>query len=110
MRRFTGNKTAGILFQNNAKKFLQPNLLNKQDIEHNNNIDKTNYHNYSQNSNSSNLNSFVTPDLDQASNLLIALQGIQLVTSRSNVILIAVGGIVSRFVNFFSYKKITNGI
>lgn len=96
VRRFTGNKTAGILFQNNAKKFLQPNLLNKQDIEHNNNIDKTNYHNYSQNSNSSNLNSFVTPDLDQASNLLIALQGIQLVTSRSNVILIAVGGIVWR--------------
>lgn len=71
---------------------MQQNLLIQQN---NNNIDEKKHLKYSQSSASSNLNSFALPDVDQASNLLVALQGFQMATSRSNVILIAVGGIVS---------------
>lgn len=43
---------------------------------------------------SSNLNSFA-PQQDQGLNLVALIQGAQIVASKSNVILIAVGGIVS---------------
>lgn len=44
----------------------------------------------------SNLNSFALPNNgDQAGNLLVLLQGFQMATSRSNVVLVAVGGIAS---------------
>ena len=43
------------------------------------------------------LNAFALPPAgDQAGNLLVLLQGVQMATSRSNVVLVAVGGIVWR--------------
>ena len=46
-------------------------------------------------STSSNLNPFAANN-DQTTNLLVLLQGFQMVASRSNVVLFAVGGIVNR--------------
>ncbi len=48
---------------------------------------------------SSNLNPFGSSgDFSTTANALVALQGIQMVASKSNVMLFAVGGIVSRFI------------
>jgi hypothetical protein len=96
MRRFTGNK-ANYFFQNNANKFL---ANQHHQLDNKLNDDEQSYQKNAasrfQNS-SSNLNSFSFPT-DQTSNLLVVLQGFQMATSRSNVILIAVGGIVRTFV------------
>ena len=87
MRRFTGNNTL------RTKSFFSTSSLLNFD---NNNqaaskIDKDlqSMHN---NQVSSNLNSFS----NQTSNLLFLMQGLQIVTSQSNIILFAVGGIVWR--------------
>ncbi len=53
---------------------------------------------------SSNLNSFSLHN-DQTNNLLFVLQGFQMVTSRSNVILVAVGGIVSFLIRIEIYHS-----
>ncbi len=87
MRRFTGNNTL------KTKSFFSTsNLLNfDNDNQSASKIDKDlqSMHN---NQVSSNLNSFS----NQTSNLLFLMQGLQIVTSQSNIILFAVGGIVWR--------------
>lgn len=97
MKRFTGSKSAGLLFQNNASKFLQQNLENMQAKS---SAEEKAYQKEMltrQMSSSSNLNAFAPQQgSDHANNLMIVLQGVQMATSRSNVVLIAVGGIVWR--------------
>ena len=95
MRRFTGNKT-NYFFQNNANKFLanQHHQLDNNKLNDDEQSYQKNAASRYQNSvATSNLNSFSFPT-DQTSNLLVVLQGFQMATSRSNVVLIAVGGIV----------------
>lgn len=62
---------------------------------HNGNNDKKEMQSISYSSNNSNLNPFGASSNDP-NNLLVALQALQVVTSKSNFILIAVGGVVWR--------------
>ena len=108
MRRFTGNK-ANYFFQNNANKFLanqHHNQLDNKLNEDEQSYQKNAASRFQNSATASNLNSFSFP-ADQTSNLLVVLQGFQMATSRSNVILIAVGGIVRTIylfnINFLIY-------
>lgn len=95
LRRFTGNKSTSLLFQNNATKFMQ-NFPQQQQPGN----DQLKKEMMSRKLSGSNLNSFALPNNgDQAGNLLVLLQGFQMATSRSNVVLVAVGGIVSSKLN-----------
>jgi mitofusin len=98
MRRFSGNK------QFNPNTMFAKNLFNlassanqssnPQDI-----INQKESQARSYQSDTSNLNAFssvTSNNNDQTNNLLILLQGFQMVASRSNVVLFAVGGIVWR--------------
>lgn len=93
LKRFTGNKP-NMFFQSNANKFL--NLQGGVQGGHDEKArQKELQARYTQTN--SNLNSFALPNSNSdASNLLVILQGFQMATSRSNVILVAVGGIVWR--------------
>lgn len=96
MKRFSGNKSTAALFQTSASRFLQQNMSGGKTVDE----DKA-YHKEMmsrQMSHGSNLNSFAPANnqTDHANNLLVLLQGFQMVTSKSNVVLIAVGGVVWR--------------
>lgn len=95
LRRFTGNKSTSLLFQNNATKFMQ-NFQQQQQQQQQPGNDQLKKEMMSRQLSGSNLNSFALPNNgDQAGNLLVLLQGFQMATSRSNVVLVAVGGIAS---------------
>ena len=89
MRRFTGNKA----FNNGTTRFFTntPNFFGNDEKLYSNESSKN-----------SNLNAFAPQpqqpqqNLSQATNILVALQGVQLIASKSNIILFAVGGIVWR--------------
>jgi hypothetical protein len=93
MRRFTGNRSLVFPHNNTATKLFANSLFNQKSIAEES-IDKKELQSYSQNN--SNLNSFAFQN-DQTNNLLLVLQGFQMVANRSNVVLFAVGGIVSEF-------------
>lgn len=96
-----------MFFQSNANKFL--NLQGGVQGGHDEKArQKELQARYTQTN--SNLNSFALPNSNSdASNLLVILQGFQMATSRSNVILVAVGGIVSDIAKFHllrAYSKL----
>jgi len=102
MKRFTGNRSSSFFFQsNNAGKFFQQNLRQANSLSSNDEIAYQKELQARSINNSSSLNSFTNNGGD-VSNLLVVLQGFQAVTSRSNVVLVAVGGVVSR--NRFYFK------
>ena len=91
MRRFTGNNSL------KTQSIFSTNFLNYGNSGVSSNQLGTSMHDKEmqsmhKNQVSSNLNSFS----NQTSNLLFVMQGLQLVTSQSNIILFAVGGVVWR--------------
>ena len=102
MRRFTGNKSL------NTNKMFAANFFNSNSLKNNKSesylasneyqkeLQSRNYSSEANLATASNLNPFSIQN-DQTNNLLILLQGFQMVASRSNVVLFAVGGIVSDF-------------
>ncbi len=112
MKRFTGNRSTSMFFQgSNAGKFFQQNLHQSNGTVTGNDeraYQKELQARYTQTSvgSVSNMNSFANNGGD-VSNLLVVLQGFQTVTSRSNVLLVAVGGIVSRN-SFISLEFLLN--
>ncbi len=97
MRRFTGNKT----FNGSTTRFFTnaPGMFSQQVSNDQKYYDKA-YSSESVNG-GSNLNAFAPANQSQgltnATNLLVALQGLQMIANQSNIILIAVGGIVRLF-------------
>ena len=94
MRRFTGNKSL------NTNQMFYTNLFNMNTQKDKSSKELQASRDYNSDANlvasaSSNLNPFSSSQSDQTNNLLILLQGFQMVASRSNVVLFAVGGIVS---------------
>ncbi|CAF1102577.1 unnamed protein product [Brachionus calyciflorus] len=81
MRRFTGNKTFN---SGTSRYFMNYQDMSKKDLQ------SSRFNNQVQ----SNLNSFQSTG--QATNLLVMLQGVNLLASKSNIILFAVGGVVWR--------------
>jgi hypothetical protein len=99
MRRFTGNKT----FNGSTSRFFinPPGLFNQQASGLNDQqkyYDKAYSNESANNAGGSNLNAFApstqSQGLSHATNFLVALQGMQMIANQSNIILIAVGGIV----------------
>jgi hypothetical protein len=99
MRRFTGNKTYSSRFM--ATRFFQNsnNLVSTQSEESLlGDRQRYQYQKEEQQTSinaSSNLNTFA-PQNEQMNNLLVALQGFQIIASKSNVVLIVVGGVMWR--------------
>jgi mitofusin len=93
MRRFSGNKAF------NSNSIFATNLFNlnksSQSSSGSGSNDQKEYQAASYQSSSSNLNAFALQN-EQTNNLLFILQGFQMVASKSNVMLFAVGGIVWR--------------
>lgn len=100
MRRFSGNKSF-----NSSKYFFNANSIFSTSATNLNsntslpngymgNKDMQSMPISSSNATSSNLNPFGQGASDNPNNLLLVLQALQVVTSKSNVILIAIGGIV----------------
>lgn len=77
------------LKNNKSESYLASNEYQKE-------LQSRNYSSEANLATASNLNPFSIQN-DQTNNLLILLQGFQMVASRSNVVLFAVGGIVSDF-------------
>ncbi len=110
MRRFTGNKT----FNNGTTRFFMNTsntFFNNNQNNNNNNINQYDkqkmYESGVLNSSSmmsSNLNAFAPPQpsYSQANNILLALSGLQMIASKSNIVLVAVGGIVRLFLYFLT--------
>lgn len=93
IRRFTGNKNFLFAHNNNTTRLFANNLFNPQQQPLiTEDPDKKSLQNHQTNSN---LNSFAFQN-DQTTNLIMILQGFQMVANRSNVVLFAVGGIVWR--------------
>jgi hypothetical protein len=89
MRRFTGNKSF-----NSNQLFSTSFLLNKRRAINNRyDYDKELQQQPVANT-SSNLNAFAFNETDHTGNLLFILQGFQMIASKSNVVMVAVGGIV----------------
>jgi len=89
MRRFTGNKSF-----NSNQLFSTSFLLNRgRTVNNRYNFDKD-LQQQSVANTSSNLNAFAFNETDHTGNLLFILQGFQMIASKSNVVMVAVGGIV----------------
>ena len=97
MRRFTGNRSLVFPHNNTTTKLFANSLFNQKAIAEES-VQKKELQSYSYQTNL-NLNSFANQN-DQTNNLLLVLQGFQLVANRSNVVLFAVGGIV-KIIFFF---------
>ena len=100
MRRFTGNKSLNTnkMFATNifnSSNSLKPNKSEtfSSSNEYQKELQSRSYNSEANLTTASNLNPFSIQN-DQANNLLILLQGFQMVASRSNVVLFAVDGIV----------------
>lgn len=112
MRRFSGNKSfssslfsASSFYHNHQQQHTMPNgMMEKKDLQSNS---------INHNSNASNLNPFgamqttnTNNDFSSSNNMLLVLQGMQMIASKSNVVLIAVSGIVSFWVFFRTPQKL----
>jgi hypothetical protein len=95
MRRFTGNKS----FNGGTSRFFMnapgAAFFNNQQTSIG---DQQKYYS-NESASGSNLNAFApqpaqSQQLSQATNILVVLQGLQMIANQSNIILIAVGGIV----------------
>jgi len=95
MRRFTGNRSLVFPHNNTTTKLFANGLFNSQKSSADESDQKKELQSYSYQQTSSNLNSFAFQN-DQTNNLLLVLQGFQMVANKSNVVLFAVGGIVWR--------------
>ena len=96
MRRFTGNKNLLFAHNNTTTKLFANSLFNQASVKNfETDQNKELYTTTNTNNNvNSNLNPFSFQN-DQTNNLILALQGFQMIANRSNVVLLAVGGIVS---------------
>jgi len=98
MRRFTGNKHLLFAHNNTTTQLFANSLFNNTPAVKTDQQQKELYTNITNNNNNNNANSNLNPfsyQNDQTNNLILALQGFQMIANRSNVVLLAVGGIVS---------------